>query len=101
MQDIYVGPGLQGIPRGTIKKLRVIAMKYRAAGIGEQTERLLLLTRMTLDAVAVEYRLDLLIEAEASRRAVERFECLRSQFLRQCGSLDRRRFILVLVAADT
>jgi len=35
MQDIYVGPGLQGIPRGTIKKLRVVAMKYRAAGIGE------------------------------------------------------------------
>lgn len=35
MQDIYVGPGLQGIPRGTIKKLRVIALKYRAAGIGE------------------------------------------------------------------
>ena len=35
MQDIYVGPGLQGIPRGTIKKLRVVALEYRAAGIGE------------------------------------------------------------------
>ncbi|MHC4891640.1 MAG: HzsA-related protein, partial [Planctomycetota bacterium] len=35
MQDIYVGPGLEGIPRGTIKKLRVVALKYRAAGIGE------------------------------------------------------------------
>jgi hypothetical protein len=34
-QDIYAGPGLEGIARGTIKKLRVIALKYRAAGIGE------------------------------------------------------------------
>jgi hypothetical protein len=35
MQDIYVGPGLQGIPRGTVKKLRVISLEYRAAGIGD------------------------------------------------------------------
>jgi len=35
MQDIYIGPGLEGIPRGTIKKLRVVALEYRAAGIGE------------------------------------------------------------------
>ena len=35
VQDVYIGPGLQGIPRGTIKKLRVVALEYRAAGIGE------------------------------------------------------------------
>ena len=35
LQDIYAGPGLKGIPRGDIKRLRVVALKYRAAGIGE------------------------------------------------------------------
>ncbi len=35
LQDIYAGPGLAGIPRGAIKKLRVIALSFRAAGIGE------------------------------------------------------------------
>jgi hypothetical protein len=34
LQDIYEGPGLAGIPRGTIKKLRVIGLDYRAAGVG-------------------------------------------------------------------
>jgi hypothetical protein len=34
MQDIYVGQGLRGIARGTVKKLRVVAIDYRAAGIG-------------------------------------------------------------------
>ncbi len=34
MQDIYVGQGLRGIARGTVKKLRVVALDYRAAGIG-------------------------------------------------------------------
>jgi len=34
IQDIYFGQGLAGIPRGTIKKLRVIAIDFRAAGIG-------------------------------------------------------------------
>jgi len=35
MQDIYVGQGLEGVPKGTIRKLRVIALDYRAAGIGK------------------------------------------------------------------
>lgn len=35
VQDVYIGPGLEGIPRGTIRKLRVIALEFRAAGIGE------------------------------------------------------------------
>ena len=35
VQDVYSGPGLSGIPRGTIKKLRVVALEFRAAGIGQ------------------------------------------------------------------
>lgn len=34
MQDVYAGAGLSGIPRGTVKKLRVVALEFRAAGIG-------------------------------------------------------------------
>jgi len=35
IQDIYQGPGLKGIERGTVKKLRVVALEFRAAGIGD------------------------------------------------------------------
>ena len=35
LQDIYAGAGLAGVPRGTIKRLRVVALSFRAAGIGE------------------------------------------------------------------
>ena len=35
VQDVYAGPGLAGVPRGTIRKLRVVALDFRAAGIGE------------------------------------------------------------------
>lgn len=35
LQDIYRGPGLQGVARGTVKKLRVVGLDFRAAGIGE------------------------------------------------------------------
>jgi hypothetical protein len=34
IQDIYRGPGLAGIERGTIKRIRVVALEYRAAGVG-------------------------------------------------------------------
>jgi hypothetical protein len=34
VQDVYVGPGLAGVPRGTVKRLRVVALEFRAAGIG-------------------------------------------------------------------
>ena len=37
LQDIYRGPGLAGVPRGTIKKLRVVALEFRAAGFGHNT----------------------------------------------------------------
>ena len=33
VQDVYFGPGLEGIERGTIKELRVVALQFRAAGI--------------------------------------------------------------------
>ena len=34
IQDIYQGPGLENVPRGTVKRLRVVALDYRAAAIG-------------------------------------------------------------------
>ena len=34
VQDVYIGPGLTGVPRGTIKTLRVVALDFRVAGIG-------------------------------------------------------------------
>lgn len=34
MQDIYAGEALKGISRGTVKKLRVVELRFRAAGIG-------------------------------------------------------------------
>lgn len=37
IQDVYEGPGLSGIERGTIKQIRVIALEFRAAGIGSNS----------------------------------------------------------------
>jgi hypothetical protein len=37
LQDIYNGPGLKDIPRGAIKKLRVVALKFREMSIGDNT----------------------------------------------------------------
>jgi len=34
LQDIYEGDGLADVPRGAIKRLRVVALRYRAAAIG-------------------------------------------------------------------
>jgi len=34
VQDVYHGPGLTGIERGVVKKLRVVALEFRAAGVG-------------------------------------------------------------------
>lgn len=33
MRDIYQGQGLTGVPRGTIKRMRVVALDFRPAGI--------------------------------------------------------------------
>ncbi|MDO5567135.1 MAG: hypothetical protein Q4G59_10805, partial [Planctomycetia bacterium] len=35
IQDVYFGPGLKGIPHGTVKRLRVVALEYRAGKIGK------------------------------------------------------------------
>jgi len=37
LQDIYQGPGLTGIARGTIKKLRVVELRYREMNIGRNS----------------------------------------------------------------
>ncbi|MDO4583096.1 MAG: hypothetical protein Q4D62_03230 [Planctomycetia bacterium] len=34
LQNVYFGPGLEGIPHGTAKKLRVVALEYRVARMG-------------------------------------------------------------------
>jgi hypothetical protein len=39
VQDVYAGPGLAGIPRGTAKKLRVIGLNYRANVVGGNHNR--------------------------------------------------------------
>ncbi len=39
LQDIYQGPGLKGVERGRIKGLRVVALGFRAAGIGSNRNR--------------------------------------------------------------
>ena len=39
LHDIYQGPGLRDVPRGTIKRIRVVALEFRAAGIGSNGNR--------------------------------------------------------------
>ncbi|MCP4783063.1 MAG: hypothetical protein GY903_08650 [Fuerstiella sp.] len=39
MENIYHGPGLVNVPKGTIKKLRVVALKYRATVVGGNGNR--------------------------------------------------------------
>lgn len=35
VQDVYQGVGLKDIPRGTAKKIRIVRLNYRAAGVGQ------------------------------------------------------------------
>lgn len=35
VKDVYQGVGLEGIPRGSAKKIRVVKLDYRAAGVGK------------------------------------------------------------------
>jgi hypothetical protein len=37
IEDIYAGPGLKGVARGTAKKLRVVSLEFRAAGVGHNS----------------------------------------------------------------
>ena len=39
VQDVYEGAGLDGVPRGTIRHLRVVALEYRPAGVGVNFNR--------------------------------------------------------------
>ncbi|MBE0534196.1 MAG: hypothetical protein IH624_00905 [Phycisphaerae bacterium] len=39
MQDVYAGPGLKGVQRGTVDRLRIVAIEFRAAGIGSNGNR--------------------------------------------------------------
>jgi hypothetical protein len=34
VQDVYAGPAMHGVRRGTVKTLRVVALEFRAVGIG-------------------------------------------------------------------
>jgi len=36
LHDVYHGPGLSGIPRGTVKKIRVVALEFMATDIGRK-----------------------------------------------------------------
>jgi len=35
IHNVYLGPGLKDVPRGTIKRLRVVALEFRAAKVSE------------------------------------------------------------------
>jgi len=39
VQDVYAGPGLAGVARGTIRRLRVVALEFRAAGVGSNRNK--------------------------------------------------------------
>jgi len=39
LHDVYAGPGLAGVERGTIKGLRVVGLDFRAAGVGSNSNR--------------------------------------------------------------
>ena len=39
VQNVYAGPGLEGVKEGTVKRLRVVALEYRAAGISKNFNR--------------------------------------------------------------
>ena len=39
VQDVYKGPGLEGVAKGTVKRLRVVALEYRAAGVSRNRNR--------------------------------------------------------------
>ncbi len=39
IDNIYIGEGLKGVPKGTIKRLRVIGLEFRAAAVGTNHNR--------------------------------------------------------------
>jgi Hydrazine synthase alpha subunit middle domain len=39
IQDVYEGEAMKGVPRGTVKSLRVVELEFRVAGIGSNGNR--------------------------------------------------------------
>ena len=39
LMDVYYGPGLQGVPRGTVKTLRLISYEFTFHGFGGEPDR--------------------------------------------------------------
>ncbi len=39
LQDIYAGPGLEGVDRGSVKKLRVVTLEFRALHVGKNISK--------------------------------------------------------------
>jgi hypothetical protein len=39
IQDVYAGSGCDAVPRGTVRRLRVVTLDFRAAGIGSNRNR--------------------------------------------------------------
>ena len=39
MSDVYAGPGLKGVPRGTVKRLRLVTYQFAYHGMGGQVNR--------------------------------------------------------------
>jgi hypothetical protein len=39
IQDVYEGEAMKGVPRGTVKSLRVVELEFRVAGIGHNNNR--------------------------------------------------------------
>jgi hypothetical protein len=39
IQDVHLGRGLHGVKKGTTKRLRVVALEYRAVGVGSNSNR--------------------------------------------------------------
>ena len=39
VHDVYFGPGLEGVERGTVKELQIVALQFRASGIDSNTNR--------------------------------------------------------------
>ncbi len=37
VQDVYVGQGMENVPRGTVQSLRIVALEFRGAGIGNNS----------------------------------------------------------------
>ena len=54
VQDIYSGPGLKGIARGTVKRIRVVALEYRAAAMAESNQSGILGSSRTTTPIAID-----------------------------------------------